>query len=215
MTSSPQPLPSLPPSPGPEPAPVLRRNDEDVAQVWHEDEDTITDARHLNPNAKRRSRKGKERAAESDEDEEDEDGTAVVAGYPPTKEEEEESRRVQEVRAVTYSSRMQSSCSSDCAKTCIMPYASGVIVRSDTRRGPVLLFCFAPGALRPAVGLGVRCTPVLLIALCSRCHAKPRVAFRLHTAGTASRTGKMGGLCRGRIPVVSCSVRSDPYLTPV
>ncbi|RDX48077.1 hypothetical protein OH76DRAFT_697218 [Lentinus brumalis] len=96
MTSSPQPLPSLPPSPGLDPAPALRRNDEDIAQAWHEDEDTITDARHPKPNAKRRSRKGKERAAESDEDEEDEDEPAAVAGYPPTKEEEEESRRVQE-----------------------------------------------------------------------------------------------------------------------
>ncbi len=134
MTSSPQPLPSLPPSPGLEPAPALRRNDEDIAQAWHEDEDTITDARHLNPNAKRRSRKGKERAAESDEDDEDEDEPAAVAGYPPTKE-EEESRRVQEVRPVACWFHMHSR-SSDCAKTYIMLYASRVAVRSEARGEP-------------------------------------------------------------------------------
>ncbi|KAI0712941.1 hypothetical protein C8T65DRAFT_646173 [Cerioporus squamosus] len=104
MTSSPQPLPSLPPSPGTEQAPALPRNDEDIAQAWHEDEDTIIDGQHLNPKARKRSRsrKGKERAVGSEEDDEDDDEDedeeqgAAAAGYPPTKEEEAESRRVEE-----------------------------------------------------------------------------------------------------------------------
>lgn len=141
MTSSPQPLPSLPPSPAFEQPPALPRNDEDIAHVWHEDEDTIIDGKHLNPKARKRGGKGKERAVgsgsdEEDEDEEDED--AVAAGYPPTKEEEAESRRVQEVRATlrliprTIAPRHAS-----------LPCASG-----EARREPVSLLCFAFCALR-------------------------------------------------------------------
>ena len=108
MTSSPQPLPSLPPSPNTEhaplPAPIplaTRKHEEDIAQAWHEDEPTITDVEHLNPHARKKSRKGKERAgSESDEDDEDEE-SAAAAGYPPTKEEEAESRRVEEVRTLS------------------------------------------------------------------------------------------------------------------
>ena len=114
MTSSPQPLPSLPPSPSsvqaPKPLPAPRQHEDDIAQAWHEDEPTIIDGQHLNPRSKRRkSRKGKERAgSESDEDDEDEDEeeeSAAAAGYPPTKEEEAESRRVEEVRTSSTLSR--------------------------------------------------------------------------------------------------------------
>ena len=86
MTSSPQPLPSLPPSPNTEhaplPAPIplaTRKHEEDIAQAWHEDEPTITDVEHLNPHARKKSRKGKERAgSESDEDEEEKDARRAL-----------------------------------------------------------------------------------------------------------------------------------------
>ncbi|RPD78517.1 hypothetical protein L226DRAFT_295441 [Lentinus tigrinus ALCF2SS1-7] len=101
MTSSPQPLPSLPPSPSsehaPVPLPAPKKNEEDIAQVWHEDEPTITDAHHLHPHARKKGGKGKERAgSESNEDDEEDSESAAAAGYPPTKEEEAESRRVAE-----------------------------------------------------------------------------------------------------------------------
>ncbi|KAM5543242.1 hypothetical protein V8D89_003116 [Ganoderma adspersum] len=104
MTSTPEPLPSLPPSPVEEPTPRRARQSEDVARAWHDDEPEA----HARINA---ARKGKGRArrngkrttgsGEDDDDDEDEDegeneDSGALEGYPPTKEDEAESRRVQE-----------------------------------------------------------------------------------------------------------------------
>ena len=118
MTSTPEPLPSLPPSPVEEQAPRRARRSEDVARAWHDDE---PDA-HARTNAARKGKgkgkgrarwNGKRRAAGSGEDDDDDDDDEdeeeegeeennadgrALEGYPPTKEEEAESRRVQEVR---------------------------------------------------------------------------------------------------------------------
>lgn len=117
MTSTPEPLPSLPPSPGPDPdLPKTRAtpfgSGEDVARAWHDDEPSGSDRKALNSRrgkgkgtgrgkgkGKGRARAGSDTDEEPDEEEdEDEDGAAT--GYPPTKEEEAETRRVQEVSVV-------------------------------------------------------------------------------------------------------------------
>ena len=95
MASTPEPLPSLPPSPVAEPQ--VLRPEEDVGRAWHDDEPSTSG---LNPRRKEKG-KGKRRATrdeDEEEDEEEEDGGGAVEGYPPTKEEEAEARRVQEVR---------------------------------------------------------------------------------------------------------------------
>ena len=115
MTSTPEPLPSLPPSPVEEQeqgqAPRRARRSEDVARAWHDDEPdahTRTNAARKGKGKGRARRNGKRRAAGSGEDDDDDDddegeeennaGSGALEGYPPTKEEEAESRRVQEVR---------------------------------------------------------------------------------------------------------------------
>ncbi|EIW62479.1 uncharacterized protein TRAVEDRAFT_68898 [Trametes versicolor FP-101664 SS1] len=99
MSTTPEPLPSLPPSPSPS-------HTDDVAQAWHDDpEDEPSSSRseaHLNPAST--TRKGKQRAlsgergknaGETDE-EEDEEVSDGAAGYPPTQDEKAESRRIEE-----------------------------------------------------------------------------------------------------------------------
>ncbi|KAI0738408.1 hypothetical protein C8Q80DRAFT_276991 [Daedaleopsis nitida] len=109
MASTPEPLPSLPPSPTLQPLPdpgigtSPLGSGEDVARAWHDDEPSTR-----LKSAKRRGKgkgkgKGKERMRDSDseddeeEDEgEEEDEDSAAAGYPPTKEEAAETRRIQE-----------------------------------------------------------------------------------------------------------------------
>ncbi|KAI1785930.1 hypothetical protein LXA43DRAFT_98626 [Ganoderma leucocontextum] len=100
MTSTPEPLPSLPPSPV-----ETLRNEEDVGRAWHDDEpDSYARINAARKGKGRAKRNGKRRATgngDDDEDDEDEDededeGSGAVGGYPPTKEEEAESRRIQE-----------------------------------------------------------------------------------------------------------------------
>ena len=105
MASTPEPLPSLPPSPVAEPQ--VLRPEEDVGRAWHDDEPPTSGL-----NLRRKGKgKGKRRATrDEDEDEEEEEGVeeggGAVGGYPPTKEEEAEARRVQEVR-ISVSSSMR------------------------------------------------------------------------------------------------------------
>ncbi|KAH9851433.1 hypothetical protein C2E23DRAFT_886604 [Lenzites betulinus] len=88
--SSPEPLPSLPPSPTHVPV-------DDVARAWHDEPDAAT-----HPGATRKGKTRAARSSDSDEAEEqgdeDEDstGNGTGGGYPPTKEEEAESRRIAE-----------------------------------------------------------------------------------------------------------------------
>ncbi|KAI8994083.1 hypothetical protein BD414DRAFT_513695 [Trametes punicea] len=109
MPSTPEPLPSLPPSPTPT---------EDIAHAWHDDPEEPSGAGagsgsgsaselHLSAPSSSAARKGKGKArgrtvsrerlaSRSGSDEEDEEASAAAEGYPPTKEEEAESRRVEE-----------------------------------------------------------------------------------------------------------------------
>ena len=106
MPSTPEPLPSLPPSPVEEPTPKTRRHEEDVGRAWHDDEPDARARINAARKGKGRARRNGKRPAtgsgdDDDDDEEDEDeneDSAALEGYPPTKEEEAESRRVQEVR---------------------------------------------------------------------------------------------------------------------
>ncbi|KAH9894759.1 hypothetical protein C8Q73DRAFT_789960 [Cubamyces lactineus] len=100
MPSTPEPLPSIPPSPTPP---------KDIAHAWHDDDPDEDEEEPSGSDSKvylsaaSAKRKGKEKAVSrgrspgrggSDDDEEEENG--AVEGYPPTKEEEAESRKIEE-----------------------------------------------------------------------------------------------------------------------
>ena len=100
MPSTPEPLPSLPPSPVEEPTPRRpARHEEEVGRAWHDDEPDANAARKGKGKGRTR-RMGKRRAVGSGDDDDDEDdddedededenaGSGALEGYPPTKEEE-------------------------------------------------------------------------------------------------------------------------------
>ncbi|OJT05045.1 hypothetical protein TRAPUB_4110 [Trametes pubescens] len=98
MSTTPEPLPSLPPSPSPS-------HTDDIAQAWHDDpEDEPTSSRseaHLNPasttrNEKQRALSGERGTNGGESDEEEQEDGSGAPGYPPTQDEKAESRRIEE-----------------------------------------------------------------------------------------------------------------------
>ncbi|TBU52615.1 hypothetical protein BD310DRAFT_221718 [Dichomitus squalens] len=93
MASTPEPLPSLPPSPTVEPQ--ILRPEEDVGRAWHDDEPSTADLR-TGLSSRRKGKRRATRDEDEDEEDDDEERDGAAEGYPPTKEEEAEARRVQE-----------------------------------------------------------------------------------------------------------------------